>query len=59
MTKKLIGDKIMTVLLSIVDFFGMVMKKFRPGPIGAASKNIQQIMEKLSDYLGHNNEKLR
>ena len=53
-TKKLLNDKIMSVLISIIDFFGMVMKKFRPNAIGAASKNINQILQKLTDFLGHN-----
>jgi hypothetical protein len=53
--RKLIDDKIINVLLLTVDFFGMVMKKFRPGPIGSVSKHIQHILMKMAEYLGHNN----
>ena len=42
-----------------MDFFGMMMKKFRPGAIGQAVKNVGYVLEKLSEYLGHSNDKLR
>ena len=42
--RKTIDDRIMSVLTGIVDFFGMMMKKFRPGMIGPASKNVRYIL---------------
>lgn len=57
--RKLMDDKIISVLVGLMDFFGMMMKKFKPAQIGAASKHVQYILEKLGDYIGHNNEKLR
>lgn len=57
--KKLIDDRIMSVLMGIVDFFGMMMKKYRPKALGSANKNIRYILQRLSDYLGHTNEKFR
>ena len=35
------------------------MKKFKPSPIGQSTRHIQGILEKLADYLSHNNEKFR
>jgi hypothetical protein len=49
----------MSVLIAIVDFFGMTLKKFRPANIGVTAKNVKYILEKISDYLGHNNDKFR
>jgi len=46
--RKLIDDRIMSVLAGIVDFFGMMMRKFRPGLIGPASKNIRYILDRLA-----------
>jgi hypothetical protein len=42
--RKTIDDRIMSVLTGIVDFFGMMMRKFRPGMIGPASKNVRYIL---------------
>ena len=42
--RKVIDDRIMSVLTGIVDFFGMLMKKFKPGLIGPASKNVKYIL---------------
>lgn len=53
--RKLMDDKIISILVGLMDFFGMMMKKFKPTQIGTASKNIQYILEKLGDYIGHNN----
>ena len=53
--RRLMDDKIISVLVVLMDFFGMMMKKFKPAQIGAASKHIQYILEKLGDYIGHNN----
>jgi hypothetical protein len=47
------------VLVGLVDFFGMMMKRFKPGQIAGALKHVQYIIEKLGDYIGHSNEKLR
>lgn len=55
MVRKLIEDRVMSVLMGIVDFFGMMMKKYRPKAIGSASKNIRAVLLKLADYLGHTN----
>lgn len=57
--KKLIDDKILSVLVQIVDYFGMMMKKMKPKALGPTSKNIHYILQRLSDYLGHNNEKFK
>lgn len=56
---KLIDDRIMSVLIELVDFFGMMMKKCRPKQIGAANKHVRYVLERLAEYLGHNNEKFR
>ena len=37
----------------------MMMKKFRPAAIGQAAKNVRYVLEKLCNYLGHSNDKLR
>ena len=57
--RKLIDDRIISVLVGLVDFFGMMMKRFKPGQIAGALKHVQYIIEKLGDYIGHSNEKLR
>jgi hypothetical protein len=57
--KRLMEDKIISVLLNTVDHFGMMMKKFRPNSINSAMSNVKSILQKLSEYLGHNNEKFR
>lgn len=56
---KLIDDNLLSLLIAVVDYFGMMMKKFRPAAIGQAAKNVRYILEKLSDYLGHSSDKLR
>ena len=48
MIKKLIDDRIMSVLMGIVDYLGMMMKKLRPGLIGPANKNIRYILSKMT-----------
>ncbi len=58
-TKRIIEDKIIPVLVSIVDHFGMMIKKFRPNVISSAVSNVKSILQKLGEYLGHNNEKFR
>ena len=45
----------MSILTGIIDYFGMMMKKLRPGLLGHVNKNIRYILDKLSEYLGHNN----
>jgi len=57
--KKLIDENLLSLVIGVVDFFGMMMKKFRPGAIGQAVKNVRYILEKLCNYLGHSNDKLR
>ena len=46
--KKLIDDRIVGVLSRVLDFLGMLMKKFRPGQIGPAAKNIRYILDKMT-----------
>lgn len=48
-----------SVLIVIIDFFGMTLKKFRPASIGATAKNVKYIIQNNSDYLGHSNNKPR
>ena len=42
--RKLIDDKILSVLTGIVDFFGVMMRNVRPGVVGAANKNVRYIL---------------
>ena len=57
--RKLMDDKIISVLVSIIDYFGMMMKKIRPGPIGPASYSTKLVLERLCEFLGHANTKFK
>ncbi len=57
--KKLIDENLLSLVIGVVDFFGMMMKKFRPAAVGQTVKNVRYILERLCKYLGHSNEKLR
>lgn len=45
--------------MQIVDFFGMMMKKFRPKEIKSVSKDVNYILQRLAEYLGHTHDKFR
>ena len=57
--KKLIDDKNVAVLLGTLDLFAMGMKKLRPPPGNPYLGLVEFILEKMNDYLGHTNEKVR
>lgn len=59
MVKKLADDKNITVLLSVLDFFAIGMKKLKPPAGNPFSQFIDEILDKINDYLGHSNEKVR
>lgn len=57
--KKMIDDKNVSVLLGTLELFGLGMKKLRP-PQGHPYQGLAEFtMEKMNDYLGHTNEKVR
>ena len=57
--KKLADDKNVSVLLSTLDLFGMGMKKLKPPAGNPFAQYADEILDKINDYLGHSNEKIR
>jgi hypothetical protein len=51
--RKLINDKIISVLSELIDFFDMLMRKFKPASNVSAASDIYYILNNMSDYLGH------
>ena len=46
--RKMIDDKILSVLIGVIDFFGMMLRNIRPGVVGPASKNVRYVLSKLA-----------
>lgn len=57
--RKMIDDKNAAVLLQTLDLFGIGLRKLKPEPIGSLVNSCDYILEKMNDYLGHTNEKIR
>lgn len=57
--KKLIDDKNISVLLGTLDLFATSMRKLKPPGGNPFSQFAEYILDKLNDYLGHSNEKVR
>ena len=57
--KNLIDDKIASVLISVVTLMGDLMKKLKPAANSSHLPLVEYILEKMADYLGHINEKIR
>jgi hypothetical protein len=55
----MIDDKNISVLLSTLDLFSIGMKKLKPIPVKPITLFIDEILERLSDYLGHPNDKVK
>ena len=57
--KNLIDDKIATVLLSTFNLLVEMLKKLKPQPSTYYQPMVDYILDKMGDYLGHTNEKIR
>jgi len=57
--KNLIDDKIASVLISTMLLMSEMMKKLKPQASSYNQPLVEFILEKMSDYIGHMNEKVR
>lgn len=55
----MIDDKNISVLMSTLDLFSIGMKKLKPPAGNPFSQLAEDILDKMNDYLGHANEKVR
>lgn len=57
--KNLIDDKVASVLTAVISLMGEMLKKLKPQPNSYNQPLVDYIVEKMGDYLGHNNEKIK
>lgn len=57
--KNLIDDKSASVLLATFNLITEMLKKLKPQQSSYNQPLVDEILEKMSDYLGHTNEKIR
>lgn len=57
--KNLIDDKIASVLIAAISMMNEMMRKLKPQASSYNQSLVEYILEKMSDCLGHNNQKIR
>lgn len=57
--KNLIDDKIASVLIAVIGLFSEMLKKLKPQSSSYNQPLLDFILDKLGDYLGHINEKIK
>jgi hypothetical protein len=57
--KHLIDDKIATVLISTMGLMGEMMRKLKPRESTYNQPLVDYILERMADFLGHINEKVK
>lgn len=57
--KNLIDDKIASVLYAAINLMGEMMKKLKPQANPHNQQLVDYILERIADYLGHINEKIK
>jgi hypothetical protein len=55
----LIDDKIASVLYAAINLMGEMMKKLKPQANPHNQQLVDYILERIADYLGHINEKIK